>query len=97
MRTELWSFFVAETSDASETAGGGTAHAYAEPECGDATADGNAVRRERTPDKRDSHPEGDHQGGVLSLVELLNQNSAPWSEARTKIFFLGGEGGKAML
>jgi hypothetical protein len=26
----------------------------------------------------------------LSLVELLNQNSAPWSEARTKIFFLEG-------
>jgi len=92
----LWSFFVAETGDASETAGGGTAHAYAEPECGVATADGNAVRRERTPDERDSHPEGDHQGRVMSLVELLNQNSAPWGEARTKNFSFGG-GGIAML
>jgi len=93
LHTELWSFFVAETGDASETAGGGTAHAYAEPECGAATADGDAVRRERTLDQRDSHPEGDHQGGILSLVQLLNQNSAPWSEAHTKNFSLGGWGG----
>jgi hypothetical protein len=34
---------VTETGDARATAGGRTAYENAEPECGDATADGDAV------------------------------------------------------
>lgn len=62
---------VAETSDVGATAGGGATNEDAQPERGDAAADGDAVYRERASHEGDRHLERNHQGKSLFLLKNL--------------------------